>query len=212
MASPLHRCISRRRNKSSSLPDLRQTIVHKIAGRFRREYVCVIGDGGTGRNTLVRRFLNMSDGPFRYSQVTRYNYRFIMVHLSERPNIRDQEIVNLCVYIFNLEGLSSHTFHLSVHLNSFAIVFDISRRSTFFSAVHCMHRYAAYLGHNRYILVGNKVDHLRPEVSQEEAVAAAAERGARRYYGCSALMNINMDSVFDALLLMALDPFRPLPP
>ncbi|KAF8765132.1 hypothetical protein HNY73_023125 [Argiope bruennichi] len=208
------RQISRRQKNSSSLPDLRHTITQKIVGRLRHECVALIGDEGTGRNTLVRRFLNMSAGPFLHPEHGRYRSRSVLVDLSERPSIGDNETVNLIVFIFNFQELDFATFYYIIsHLRSCAVIFDIGRSGTFYIAVHSMVKIAGLSGRSgpRYILVGNKIDLQWYEISPAFAENVAEAYGAQRYYGCSALRNINMDRVLDAILLMALSQFADVP-
>ncbi|CAL1295801.1 unnamed protein product [Larinioides sclopetarius] len=207
--------ISMREEKSPKKLDFMRDLAKSKIFTLKPLAVCVIGDEETGRRTLIRRFLNMDDGPFQHPENREDTTRNFMVNLTDRPNVIGRGYVYLYTFIFNLQKLDFETIFEKVGCSkTFLVIFDVGRGSTLHTAIHCLVKITETLRRRtpEFILVGNKVDLPQREVSAERGREIAEMFKAERYYECSALMNINMNAVLDAVLVMALDQFIPLPP
>ncbi|CAL1261130.1 unnamed protein product [Larinioides sclopetarius] len=203
--------ISRREKKPQFEANLRKRIVTRKATRLRSEKIGVIGAETTGRNTLVRRFLNMSEAPFETPEDKRYKHRSVLVDLSERPAIRQDEIVKLEVYILNARARSYDEIGQFIpDLKTIAMIFDVTFERTVNIAISCMQRLRDQMHppHPPFIMICNKIDLLRTRNACRDIRERARNSGAQQYYECSALMNMNMDSVLDAILLSTFFPGR----
>ncbi|GBN39341.1 hypothetical protein AVEN_110115-1 [Araneus ventricosus] len=214
MASTSYRSIYRKRKPPPDPVNLRREIVSREETKLKRRFVCVVGDEGTGRHTLVHRFLTMSSDASQEPENRRGRTSYILTNLSERPHIRRPRAVHLHVFIFNFQELDLETIHHIVgQVNSCIVIFDVGRSITFHTAIHCMIKITELLRSKapRFILVGNKIDLHQREISADSGRRVARICSAQRYYDCSAQMNVNMDAVFDALLIMSVYPHSPLP-
>ncbi|KAF8764931.1 hypothetical protein HNY73_022958 [Argiope bruennichi] len=208
--------ISGRGKKSLPGHDLRSVIASKKAASLRCEYIGVIGAEMTGRNTLVRRFLHMSEGPFDAPEDRKYSRRSVLVELSQRPYIHEVDVVKLNVHILNARSRSYEDFYQIIPtLQSIVMIFDVRSERTLNIAKSCLNRIRQQLQNvtpPRFILVGNKIDLPVTDTVLNNIREEANNCGAENYYECSALMNINMDPVLDAILILTFYPNRPLPP
>lgn len=194
--------------------NLRKLIVARRAARLRCENVGIIGAENTGRNTLVRRFLHMSEGPFVTPQDRKYSRRNVFVELLERPTFGIDQTVKLDFYILNARERNYDSFGRYIpNLRSIAFIFDVSFERTLNVATSCINRIRQeYVSApSRFIILGNKIDLDVSSNAMRYIRRQAHGSGAERFYQCSALENINMDSVLDAILCLTFYPDKPLP-
>lgn len=83
------------------------------------------------------------------------------------------------------------------------IVFDLQNRGSFFDVKHWIRELRHHSPETPFILVGNKSDLLKREVSKEEAVSVAQEYSVP-YYETSALKGKNVEELFQMATRMAL--------
>lgn len=83
------------------------------------------------------------------------------------------------------------------------IVFDVQNRGSFFDVKHWIREIQRHSPQTPFILVGNKTDLHKREVSQEEAKCLAKDYSAP-YFETSALEGENVDELFQMATRMAL--------
>ncbi|MFX0122067.1 MAG: GTP-binding protein [Candidatus Hodarchaeota archaeon] len=83
------------------------------------------------------------------------------------------------------------------------IVFDLQNRGSFFDVKHWIRELRCHSPETPFILVGNKSDLLKREVSKEEAASVAKEYSVP-YFETSALKGKNVDELFQMATRMAL--------
>ncbi|MFW9903610.1 MAG: GTP-binding protein [Candidatus Thorarchaeota archaeon] len=83
------------------------------------------------------------------------------------------------------------------------IVFDLQNRGSFFDVKHWIRELKHHSPETPFILVGNKADLLRREVSKEEARSVAREYSVP-YFETSALKGKNVEEVFQMATRVAL--------
>lgn len=83
------------------------------------------------------------------------------------------------------------------------IVFDVQNRGSFFDVKHWIRELKRHSPNTPFILVGNKVDLIKREVSEAEAEAVAHEFSVP-YFETSALKGENVEELFQMATRMAL--------
>ena len=83
------------------------------------------------------------------------------------------------------------------------IVFDLQNRGSFFDVKHWIRELKSHSPDTPFILVGNKTDLLKREVSREEAVTLAREFSVH-YFETSALKGKNVEELFQLATRIAL--------
>ena len=83
------------------------------------------------------------------------------------------------------------------------IVFDVQNRGSFFDVKHWIRELKRHSPNTPFILVGNKSDILRREVTKEEGMSVAKEYSAP-YFETSALEGENVEELFQMATRMAL--------
>lgn len=83
------------------------------------------------------------------------------------------------------------------------IVFDLQNRGSFFDVKHWIRELRCHSPDTPFILVGNKADILKREVSKEEAIGLAREFSVP-YFETSALKGKNVEELFQFATRMAL--------
>ncbi|MFW9942009.1 MAG: GTP-binding protein [Candidatus Thorarchaeota archaeon] len=166
--------------------------------------VCVVGDGGVGKTSMVLRYCENSFKE-NYIMTIGSNFSTKQVDLEEFPNY----IVKL--QLWDLAGQKHFSFvRPPFYRGSTAVVFcyDLTRRSSFQNIPAWKSEVEKVIGDGKpYILVGNKIDLANQgnrEVGETDGEALKEEINAIAYYETSAKENINVELIFKELTLAIL--------
>ncbi|MHA2282029.1 MAG: GTP-binding protein [Promethearchaeota archaeon] len=164
--------------------------------------VCVVGDGGVGKTSMVLRYC---ENAFKenYIMTIGSNFSTKQVELEEYPNY----LVKL--QLWDLAGQKHFSFvRPPFYRGSTAVVytFDLTRRSSFQNILAWKAEVEKVIGDGKpSMLVGNKIDLADSrEVGEKEGEALKDEINALCYYETSAKEDIGVHPVFKEITLAIL--------
>jgi small GTP-binding protein len=167
--------------------------------------LCVLGDGGVGKTSMVLRYCENSFKE-NYIMTIGSNFSTKQVDLDQYPNY----IVKL--QIWDLAGQKHFSFvRPPFYRGSTALiyVFDLTRRSSFQNLLDWKAEAEKVLGDDKpTVLVGNKIDLAEQgarEVGEGEGEALKEELNAIAYYETSAKADVKVDPVFKDITLAILE-------
>ncbi|MFX1571725.1 MAG: GTP-binding protein [Promethearchaeota archaeon] len=166
--------------------------------------VCVVGDGGVGKTSMVLRYCENSFKE-NYIMTIGSNFSTKQVELEEYPNF----IVKL--QLWDLAGQKHFSFVRPPFYRGaggIVYVFDLTRRSSFQNILEWQTEVEKVIGNGKpSILVGNKIDLAEQgnrEVGEGDGEALMSEINAFGYYETSAKENILVEPVFKDITLAIL--------
>ena len=179
----------------------------QISGSGTRSFiykVCVVGDGGVGKTSLVLRYCEETFKE-NYIMTIGSNFSTKQVALDEYPNY----FVKL--QLWDLAGQKHFSFvRPPFYRGATAIiyVFDLTRRSSFQNILDWQDEVEKVIGDGKpSILVGNKTDLAEQgnrEVGETDGEALRDELNAIGYYETSAKDDLKVDPVFKNVTLAIL--------
>ncbi|MFX1374690.1 MAG: GTP-binding protein [Promethearchaeota archaeon] len=179
----------------------------KISEKSVRSFiykVCVVGDGGVGKTSMVLRYC---ENTFKenYIMTIGSNFSTKQVDLEDYPNY----LVKL--QLWDLAGQKHFSFvRPPFYRGSTAVVytFDLTRRSSFQNILAWKAEVEKVIGNSKpSVLVGNKVDLAEQgnrEVGETDGEALKDEINAISYYEASAKENIRVETIFKDITLAIL--------
>ena len=166
--------------------------------------VCVCGDGGVGKTSLVLRYCENSFKE-NYIMTIGSNFSTKTVDLEEYPNY------TVKLQLWDLAGQKHFSFvRPPFYRGATAIiyVFDLTRRSSFANILEWKSEVEKVIGEDKpTVLVGNKIDLANQgnrEVGEQDGIALQYELGAIDYYEASAKDGILVEPVFKDITLAIL--------
>ncbi|MFW9825539.1 MAG: GTP-binding protein [Candidatus Thorarchaeota archaeon] len=179
----------------------------KISDKSVRSFiykVCVVGDGGVGKTSMVLRYCENSFKE-NYIMTIGSNFSTKQVILEEYPNY----LIKL--QLWDLAGQKHFSFVRPPFyrgLSGCVFTYDLTRRSSFQNILDWKDEVEKVVGDGKpYILVGNKIDLAEQgnrEVGVTDGEALKDEINAIRYYEASAKADINIEPIFKDLALSIL--------
>ncbi|MFX1316584.1 MAG: GTP-binding protein [Promethearchaeota archaeon] len=166
--------------------------------------VCVCGDGGVGKTSLVLRYC---ENTFKenYIMTIGSNFSTKTVDLDEYPNY------TVKLQLWDLAGQKHFSFvRPPFYRGATAIiyVFDLTRRSSFSNILNWKDEVEKVIGSNKpTVLVGNKIDIANQgarEVGEQDGRALKDELGSIGYFETSAKNGIMIEPVFKDVTLAIL--------
>ncbi len=179
----------------------------KISEKSVRSFiykVCVVGDGGVGKTSMVLRYC---ENTFKenYIMTIGSNFSTKQVELEEYPNY----LVKL--QLWDLAGQKHFSFvRPPFYRGGSGIIytFDLTRRSSFQNILEWKEEVEKVIGNGKpSILVGNKIDLAEQgnrEVGETDGESLKEEINAISYHEASAKENLNVESIFEELTLAIL--------
>lgn len=167
--------------------------------------ICVVGDGGVGKTSMVLRYCE-NNFKENYIMTIGSNFSTKQVNLEEYPNY----LVKL--QLWDLAGQKHFSFvRPPFYRGSGATVyvFDLTRRSSFQNLLNWKSEVEKVIGDGKpSILVGNKTDLAEQgnrEVGEGEGEALKEELNAIAYYETSAKNDVKVSPVFKDITLAILE-------
>lgn len=166
--------------------------------------VCVVGDGGVGKTSMVLRFC---ENTFKenYIMTIGSNFSTKTVELSDYPNI------TVKLQLWDLAGQKHFSFVRPPFYRGSAgvvFVFDLTRRSSFANLAGWKNEVEKVIGPGKpYLLVGNKLDITNDEtreISFQDGESYKQELGANSYIESSAKEDIKIGDIFKELTVAIL--------
>lgn len=167
--------------------------------------ICVVGDGGVGKTSMVLRYC---ENTFKenYIMTIGSNFSTKQINLEEYPNY----LIRL--QLWDLAGQKHFSFvRPPFYRGSSATVytFDLTRRSSFQNLLNWKEEVEKVIGDGKpSILVGNKIDLANQgsrEVGEGEGEALMKELNSIAYYETSAKDDILVSPVFKDLTIAILE-------
>ena len=157
--------------------------------------ICVVGDGGVGKTSMVLRF---TENSFKenYLMTIGSNFATKAMKLPEYPNL------DVKLQIWDLAGQQHFSFvRPPFYRGATAIiyVFDLTRRSSFANLMTWKEEVEKVIGQKTSILVGNKLDLANQgnrEIGAQDGEAFKSELNATTYFETSAKEGNKVDVVF----------------
>ena len=168
--------------------------------------ICVVGDGGVGKTSMVLRYCENS---FKESYIMTIGSNFSTKSV-ELPNHPD---IAVRLQIWDLAGQKHFSFVRPPFyrgLTGLVYVFDLTRRSSFQNLLEWKDEVEKVVSGKPSILVGNKIDladaedDSKREISTQEGESLMGELGSLAYFEGSAKEGIGVSKVFTALTLTIL--------
>ncbi|MBD3342731.1 MAG: GTP-binding protein [Candidatus Lokiarchaeota archaeon] len=157
--------------------------------------VCIVGDGGVGKTSMVLRY---TENTFKenYLMTIGSNFSTKSLEFPEYPNYQ------IKLQIWDLAGQKHFSFvRPPFYRGATAIiyVFDLTRRSSFANLPSWREEVEKVVGEKVSALVGNKLDLASEnrEISKQEGNSLKDELNAVGYYETSAKEGIKIDIVFE---------------
>ncbi|MFX1446163.1 MAG: GTP-binding protein [Promethearchaeota archaeon] len=158
--------------------------------------VCVVGDGGVGKTSLVRKSVNNTFSE-NYIMTIGSNFSVKSVELPEYPNY------DIKLSVWDLAGQE----HFKVVRPPFykgakaiIYVYDLTRISSFSNILNWKKEAEKVIGSTPNILVGNKLDLIRPEekrAKEEDINELMGKLNTDAYFETSAKEGINVEAIFE---------------
>lgn len=158
--------------------------------------VCVVGDGGVGKTSLVRKSIDNTFSE-NYIMTIGSNFSVKPVKLSEYPNY------DISLSVWDIAGQE----HFKVVRSPFykgakaiIYVYDLTRISSFSNILNWKKEAEKVIGLTPSILIGNKLDLLRPEekrAKKEDITQLMSELDTDTYFETSAKEGINVEAIFE---------------
>ncbi|MFX1258013.1 MAG: Rab family GTPase [Promethearchaeota archaeon] len=156
--------------------------------------ICVVGDGGIGKTSMVLRY---TENTFKenYLMTIGSNFSTKTVDLPEYPNL------NVKLQIWDLAGQKHFSFvRPPFYRGATAIiyVFDLTRRSSFANLPRWKKEVEKVIGQKTSVLVGNKLDLAQGnrEVSKQDGESLKKELNSIAYFETSAKNGTFIDDLF----------------
>lgn len=162
--------------------------------------LCVVGDGGVGKTSMVLRY---TEDSFKESYIMTIGSNFSMKALT----LEDYPHLRVKLQIWDLAGQKHFSFVRPPFYRGAAgiiYVFDLSRRSSFANLPAWKTEVEKVIGEKPSMLVGNKLDLANSgsrEVGEVDGEALKKELGATSYYETSAKEGTLIDDVFKETVL-----------
>lgn len=155
--------------------------------------VCLLGDFGVGKTSLVRRFV--------YGIFEEKYHSTIGVTISQKDVVTSKNVGGKLI-IWDLAGSDkfngNHTSYLSGASGAF-LVCDLSRESTYESIKGYLERFKEVCPSAGVNIIGNKADLLSSIHESKIKFVELAQETGFPYFLTSAKTGINMDSAFQTL-------------
>lgn len=158
--------------------------------------ICVVGDGGVGKTSLVRKSINNTFSE-NYIMTIGSNFSVKSVELPEYPNY------DIKLSVWDLAGQE----HFKVVRPPFykgakaiIYVYDLTRISSFSNILNWKKEAEKVIGSTPNILVGNKLDLIRPEekrAKEEDINELMGKLNTDAYFETSAKEGINVEAIFE---------------
>ena len=158
--------------------------------------VCVVGDGGVGKTSLVRKSINNTFSE-NYIMTIGSNFSVKPVILSEYPNY------DITLSVWDLAGQE----HFKVVRPPFykgakaiIYVYDLTRISSFSNILNWKKEAEKVIGSTPNILVGNKLDLIKPDerrAQEEDINELMGKLNTDAYFETSAKEGINVEVIFE---------------
>jgi small GTP-binding protein len=157
--------------------------------------VCVVGDGGVGKTSLVRKSINNTFSE-NYIMTIGSNFSVKPVELSEYPNY------NITLSVWDLAGQEHFKdvrppFYKGA--KALIYVYDLTRISSFLNILDWKKEAEKVIGSTPSILVGNKLDLIRPEekrAKEEDIAQLMSKLDTDAYFETSAKEGNNVEVIF----------------
>lgn len=161
--------------------------------------VCVIGDGGVGKTSLVLRYTEKKFTE-QYVMTIGSNFAIKNVNLPEYPNL------NVRLQLWDLAGQRHFSFVRPPFYRGAAAlmyVFDITRRSSFTNLTDWKQEAEKVIGEKPSVMLGNKLDLAEDyrEIGTQEGWALNEEYNSGGYFETSAKSGVSISEAFKALVL-----------
>ncbi len=161
--------------------------------------VCVIGDGGVGKTSLVLRYTEKKFTE-QYVMTIGSNFAIKNVNLPEYPNL------NVRLQLWDLAGQRHFSFVRPPFYRGAAAliyVFDVTRRSSFTNLIDWKQEAEKVIGVKPSVMLGNKLDLADDyrEVGTQEGRALREEYSSGGYFETSAKTGVNIADAFTALTM-----------
>jgi len=161
--------------------------------------ICVVGDGGVGKTSMVLRYCENSFKE-NYIMTIGSNFSTKQVNLPDHPNI------SVKLQLWDLAGQKHFSFVRPPFYRGatgIVYVFDLTRRSSFANLNGWRIEVEKVIGTGKpYILVGNKLDLANQdmrEVSSQDGQSYKEELGAVEYIEASAKEDVEIEKIFEKL-------------
>ena len=162
--------------------------------------ICVVGNGGVGKTSMVLRYCENS---FKesYLMTIGSNFSTKTVELANHPQLQVK------LQLWDLAGQKHFSFVRPPFYRGatgIIYVFDLSRRSSFADLLEWRDEVEKVIGQKPSILVGNKLDIARQghrEVAEQEGEALKGEMHVMKYVETSAKEGDSVEQVFKVLTL-----------
>ena len=160
--------------------------------------VCVVGDGGVGKTSLVRKSISNTFSE-NYIMTIGSNFSVKPVELSEYPNY------DITLSVWDLAGqehFKSVRPPFYKGAKALIYVYDLTRISSFSNLLNWKKEAEKVIGLTPSILVGNKSDLLRPEekrAKEEDITQLMGKLDTDAYFETSAKEGINVEAIFEEI-------------
>jgi small GTP-binding protein len=162
--------------------------------------ICVVGDGGVGKTSMVLRYC---ENTFKenYIMTIGSNFSTKTVDLPDYPQFQVK------LQIWDLAGQKHFSFVRPPFYRGatgILYVFDLTRRSSFADLYEWKNEVEKVVGQKPSLLVGNKIDLARignREVAIQDGEAFKSEINAKKYFETSAKEGDSVEEVFKLLTL-----------
>jgi small GTP-binding protein len=156
-----------------------------------RYKVAIIGDGNVGKTTLLRRF---ATGMFQESRIMTIGVDFQTVAVKSGD-------LSFKLTVWDLAGqerFASFRENFYLGARAVAMVFDVTDRPSFEDLSRWLHEAKAVVDHNRFLVIGNKIDMPNRVVEAAEGKRYAASISAA-YLETSAKTGDGVARLFELL-------------
>lgn len=168
--------------------------------------ICIVGDFGVGKSTLLLHYLERR---FISDVQSTIGSNFFVKHL-RIPNVRNM----ITLQIWDLAGQDHFKWVRQAFYKGakgMVFVFDLARKETFDHLDSWMEEVESTIGYVPRILVGNKLDLVNPserEISEQDCINFAQQIKARCYEETSAKLGTGVDNIFYNLTLAMNKKYR----
>jgi small GTP-binding protein len=156
-----------------------------------RYKVAIIGDGNVGKTTLLRRF---ATGMFQESRIMTIGVDF------QTMNVKSGDL-SFKLTVWDLAGqerFASFRENFYRGARAVAMVFDVTDRQSFENLSHWLQEAKTVVDHNRFLVIGNKIDMPNRVVEAGEGKQYAASISAA-YLETSAKTGDGVARLFELL-------------